>query len=382
MPSYELVIEPKTPAAPGKSRRAQAEPKTRQFHAQLLAYVTANAWWEGGQANTDNVRPVWLMLAATERAARPFVSNLQAGYRATIQPCRDALTWGGSPEGYLELLKSAGYRYITLKLKGMASDTVSVMTAYLPELVTLDPGMIDRVGVAFLALTSRRWIAAMLNPEAAPAGGELLAAWSRPDDQPAPPSPVIQAATDAGPAAWMAMSQEARRLYWRKVAAHLRALGRIGPVPAGRGPTFAEPDLLALLPQAVHVVSYLDHHTASPIRATLSFMLQVFLAGLQEGILTLAYPVPAGRRAPTQPAAGEAGDPWAWARHDPGFVAYNTDAVGLAPPIACRCPHTQVDDFLQQQLDLYFAKQATLGPLAEEQDLPRQPAAARRHQVA
>jgi hypothetical protein len=373
MPSYELVIEPKTPAAPSKAQRAPAEPKTRQFHAQLLAYVAANAWWEGGQANTETVRPVWLMLAVTERAARPFVSNLQAGCRATIQPCHDSLAWGASPEGAIELLRSAGYRYLTLKLKGLASDTVSVITAYLPDLVTRDPGMIDREGVGFLALTSRRWINLMLNAEAPPPGVDPLASWQMPGTG-GPPAPVMQPAEPGGVAlgGWLGLSWAERRRRWQKVAAHLRALGRIGG--GQRGPVFAERDLLALLPQAVHVVSYLDQHTASPIRATLSFMQQLFVAGLHEGILTMAYPVPAGRRVLAPREAGEGADQWAWARHDLGFVAYNTDAVGLAPPIACRCPHSRLDAFLQQQLDLYFKRQATLGALAEEQDWSAPPA--------
>jgi hypothetical protein len=190
----------------------------------------------------------------------------------------------------------------------------------------------------------------------------------------APPAPVIQPADPGGEVlgGWLAMSWEARRRLWEKVAAHLRALGRIGI--GQRGPLFAEQDLLALFPQAVHVVSYLDQHTASPIRATLSFMLQVFVAGLQEGILTMAYPVPAGRRVLNAREVRAADDPWAWARHDPGFVGYNTDAVGLAPPIACRCPHSRLDAFLQQQLDLYFTRQTTLGALAEEQDWSTPPA--------
>src|SRR5690242_15179969 len=229
MPSYELVIEPKTPVAPSKSRRARAEPKTRQFHAQLLAYVAANAWWEGGQANTENVRPVWLMLVATERAARPFVSNLQAGHRATIQPCHDSLAWGTNPEGYVELLRSAGYRYLTLKLKGLASDTVSVITAYLPDLVTRDPGMIDREGVGFLAFTSRRWINLMLNAEAPTPGVDPLAPWQMPSAE-APPARVVQPA-ETGSATldgWLAMGWAERRRLWQKVAAHLRALDQIG----------------------------------------------------------------------------------------------------------------------------------------------------------
>jgi hypothetical protein len=251
---------------------------------------------------------------------------------------------------------------------------VSVITAYLPDLVTRDPGMIDREGVGFLALTSRRWINLMLNAEAPTPGVDPLAPWQMPSAE-APPARRIQPAESGGAIVdgWLAMSWAERRKLWQKVAAHMRALDQIGG--GQRGPVFAQQDLLALLPQAVHVVSYLDQHTASPIRATLSFMLQVFVAGLQEGILTMAYPVPAGRRVLAPREAGEGADQWAWARHDSGFVAHNTEAVGLAPPIACRCPHSRLDAFLQQQLDLYFTQQATLGALAEEQDWSTPPAA-------
>ena len=41
--------------------------KTRQFQAELLAYVQGDTLWEGGKAATDNIRPVWAMFAGSEQ---------------------------------------------------------------------------------------------------------------------------------------------------------------------------------------------------------------------------------------------------------------------------------------------------------------------------
>src|SRR5205085_11184399 len=99
-----------------------------------------------------------------------FVRNLQDGNRAVVLPATDS-AWAGSPEGYVEVPKGRGetkFRYLTLRLKGVAPDVVQAVTAYLPPLFKLDPGMIDREAVRFVVLTSRAWIGLMLDPEAQP----------------------------------------------------------------------------------------------------------------------------------------------------------------------------------------------------------------------
>jgi hypothetical protein len=35
--------------------------------------------------------------------------------------------------------------------------------------------------------------------------------------------------------------------------------------------------------------------------------------------------------------------------------------VGLAPPVACRCPHATLDTFLAAEVERYFAAQARSG---------------------
>ena len=60
------------------------KPKTRSFTAVLLAFVTADLLWEGGQASANEKRPVYLAIAQTDTAMRPFLANLLAGEKAEI----------------------------------------------------------------------------------------------------------------------------------------------------------------------------------------------------------------------------------------------------------------------------------------------------------
>jgi hypothetical protein len=127
MESYQLTIEPKAPAPGGRPSRNP--PKTRRFHVTYLAHLCANAWWSGGQAAADATRPAWLLFAATERAARPFVANLQTGHRAALVPYRPDGTFTPSPVAQLELLKSAGYRFLWQRLTGGPEGPLALVTA-------------------------------------------------------------------------------------------------------------------------------------------------------------------------------------------------------------------------------------------------------------
>src|SRR5690349_6905204 len=122
MESYVLVIEPRSPAA--HATRRNAPTKTRRFQVTYLAHLCANAWWSGGQAAADATRPAWLLFAATERAARPFVANLQTGHRAALVPYHPDATFTPSPVAQIELLKSAGYRFIWQRVTGGAEGTL------------------------------------------------------------------------------------------------------------------------------------------------------------------------------------------------------------------------------------------------------------------
>ncbi len=122
--------------------------KGRSFSALYLAGIRADALWQGGQAETENLRPVWCLIATTEAEVRPFMANLRLGRKAAFMPAagggyvskRDA-------QAKLELLKSARYR---IELQRTAHGTAAL--AFLPDLFALDPGMVDPAGIKFCML--------------------------------------------------------------------------------------------------------------------------------------------------------------------------------------------------------------------------------------
>lgn len=147
----DLVIEAGVP----KNRRRHHQPKGRSFRAHLLAYAEASALWQGGQTASDTVRPVWMMLAGTDNELRPFVANLQVGRKA-----ESFARHYHRVDDRFEVLKSSGFHFAWQR-----TDRGSVVTAYLPELFRLDPGMVDPDGAAFCILPAESWITP-LSPEA------------------------------------------------------------------------------------------------------------------------------------------------------------------------------------------------------------------------
>lgn len=122
-----LVIAPKNDRGKG-----------RTFRSELVAYVRA---WDTG----DWARPSWMLLAGTEGEQRAFLANLLGGRRAT---------WGsGRHATGVELLRSAGYEVAVQR-----EPEGCLATVFLPDLVRLDPGMVDKTGVRFLMVVPRSWI--------------------------------------------------------------------------------------------------------------------------------------------------------------------------------------------------------------------------------
>jgi hypothetical protein len=261
----------------------------------------------------DAVRPIWLMFAATERAARPFVANLQTGHRAAVVAAASTPYGSPRPIAHFELLKSAGYKFVWQRITGRQDGPLALVTAYLPDLFILDPGMIDPEGIQFIALTPTWW-------------AEQEYAGLRQD-----------------PAACAAIQAHSTNL-GSQFAARRR---------------FTPDKLLRLVPQAVHCGSFLERRTPRPLVSSLAFYLQLFLAGLENGILTLAHRTRAGDHQPIRDDT----DRWAWARHTtaPPVTACNLSTVGLELPAACKVSHEQLDQFLADQVRRYFAAQAIPG---------------------
>lgn len=127
----------------------QQEGKGRTFQALCLATVQADPFWPGGETTTDDIRPVWAMFAGSENQIRPFATNLLLGRKAEFPEVRH----GAGKR--MQLLRSAGYQLVYQR---EAEGTI--VTAMLPELFRLDPGMVDPDGAKFIVLPTRDWYAA------------------------------------------------------------------------------------------------------------------------------------------------------------------------------------------------------------------------------
>lgn len=128
----------------------EGESKGRSFRASLLAYVEGSALWSGG-ATSDNTRPIWCMIAATDAESGPVMANLRSGYKASIIGAEKSYGRNKKTDK-LEMLKSAGYEFAAQR-----HPQGTVWTAYLPELFKLDPGMVDPTGVKFAMLPAAGW---------------------------------------------------------------------------------------------------------------------------------------------------------------------------------------------------------------------------------
>lgn len=133
-----LIIEPKT------------EGKGRSFEALALAWVTADTLWPGGN-NGNSIRPVWLMFAGSPEQLRAFSANLISGRKAQVLDLNSSRYEKHPPQ--MELLKSAGYALSSQRTSGS-----TVITAYLPDLFLIDPGMVDPAGIQFCLLPSQEWV--------------------------------------------------------------------------------------------------------------------------------------------------------------------------------------------------------------------------------
>lgn len=206
------------------------EGKGRKFRAAMLGYIRADMLWEGGMTATNNLRPVYLTLAGTESALRPFLANMRKGRKVHI--IREG-SYRTAVDGRVELLKSAGYDFVWHRGKSL-----SLVTAYQVDLFNADPGMIDHETIKFISAPPRWWVDAQ---------GEKL------------------------PAADVA-----------RVQAHLRRLG-VG-AQSGHLPLPIDLDeLRPFIAAAAHFSLYLDKRTRRPLINDLTFTTQLYLASLHHG---------------------------------------------------------------------------------------------------
>ena len=112
----------------------------------MLASVEADLLWSA--ANSENMRPIWAMFAASQQELRAFMANLASGRFATV----DRNGYRRNKEDRIEFLRTAGYQTIWQR-----EDEGSVATMFLPDLFRMDPGMVDPQGIGFVVLPTQEW---------------------------------------------------------------------------------------------------------------------------------------------------------------------------------------------------------------------------------
>lgn len=132
--------------------------KTRQFRAEVVAYIAADPVWGMGANSAERaVRPALFAFVAPAQQARAFAANLRLGRPAAVD--RDVRY--GEPKRF-ELMRSAGYRF---DVHTVGDGVLTV--AYVPELFAIQPSAVERQ-IAFVCCPPRWWVrreAAALRPQ-------------------------------------------------------------------------------------------------------------------------------------------------------------------------------------------------------------------------
>lgn len=202
------------------------ESKGRTFQAALVGMLESDRTWDNKPQNS--IRPVWMSFAASTGEIGPFLANVRMGKKIR--------SYHSSFRGdQMDLLKSAGFEYITQR---MSNGTVAV-TAYLPDLFRMNPGMVDPERIQFILLPPLSWVRDTRLPEA-----------------------DVRAA-----------SEHVFRMFPK---------GVVGKAA-----------LMTMAPLASLFCAYLDRRTELPIINDLRFHLQIFMGALHEGLAN--FPTPGDR---------------------------------------------------------------------------------------
>ncbi len=264
--------------------------KGRAFTAALLGYATADRLWPGGGTG-NSVRPIYMTLGCSEAEAAPFLANLRTGRKATLNDNTKSPT-------VFELLKSAGYAFSTQRYR----EGVCI-TAYLPELLRIDLGMVDPEGVCFAILPSVEWVSR-----------EVLALDL---------DGIVAHARRLG----LAFEKEKEPNSWEGVAG---------------GPSFGT--LIGLAPLAVLFCAYLDRRVRAPLVPDPRFYVQVFIAALNAGLATLSHD-------------GRSNREWGITAKL-GFKESELSTIGFSPGVAMLADHEQVEALLAGEVAKFYAAEA------------------------
>ena len=306
----------KDQAGTTKERNNTSERKSRAFSAYLVSYLCADSLWPGGAAGGNTIRPIWLRLAGSEQELRAFVANLQSGYKASLQETDQPFTRSITR---IELLKRAGYRFIWQKVE-LDGRKMAVVTAYLPQLLRLDPGMVDPVMAEFVLMPPQWWLLRET--------GNLSEAQLQ---------PVFNHASKLG----------ILKQLPKPSASSTKGKGK--PVVgdnSGQDAILTKVELVQWLPVAAYFAAYLDRRTTRPLPDSLGFYCQLLFSAMREGFAVLAKANSAN--------ANNDKDKWEWARTKTGFYAFGLENSETFRPLLFSANQQKLDSFLATQLRVYF----------------------------
>lgn len=254
--------------------------KGRVFSALVMGYMEANALWDLG-ASGEAVRPVWFTFVTSDAQARPFLANLQTGRK-----CQTDTRHG---KRSFELMRSAGYEWVQQRVRGGST----VVTAFLPDLFRLDPGMVDPLGIKFIAAPSIDWMTE--HRKQIHVEGDLVA-------------------------------------FLKRACPFLGHQERWGAsVPSAE-------EVAPMLPLASLFCAYLDRRVRFPLLGDPRFQMQLFLACLQAKLARFSVER----------------DVWGHAGDASLFKAEGMKDCKLTEPVSFKAKHEEFGTLLAEQVALYY----------------------------
>jgi hypothetical protein len=304
-----LVIEPQEEEPKKSKKRGSKVIKTRSFSAIPLCYLASPDYYGSTNSKNENIRPMFLMYGGSEAQVRAFTANLRTGRVAEIREKNGHYT---NVEGKIEILKRAGYRWITQKVAGVNGangEVTTIMTAYLPEFFSLEPALIDPDICKFMCLTPQWWIEREL---------EVL----RRD---------------------------------KKLIRELSDYIQIADWPTKYN--MSADELIGLVPQACYYFAYLSARTKVALPGAITFQLQVYLAALKTGVGRLF-----------QAGNEDVSSSWQWAYTLKGrnHKAHGLEKVGLPQAVITCSSQEALNQFLDQECAAYSLNQQALDKLYPE----------------
>ena len=287
MPDYEeLIISPKN-----------TDGKGRAFRALKISAVMADSLWEMGSGDKHD-RPVYATFAASENELRPFVANLLCGRPAAS----NSKSYRSRNKAGYEFMKSAGYKVIYQR-----HEAGSVATIFLPDLVGLDPGMVDPKEIKFVVVPGADYLAR----EAAhmPVDDVVHYAWRL---------PVVETVN------------EPQRDWHGHVYSHWTE-----PLPKDK--------IRDLVPLSYLFALYLSNRSRAPIPPDGRFYLQLLLRCLKDGLASFSH--------------NSYGDDRKFGvNHKYNFTEEGVAEGKLYPGLAFWATHEQVEEALSSECALYFER--------------------------